>query len=165
MSPNNSNNIRIITIVAVVVVALGALAYALLGKKMTNPQTQSNLTSPSTPATVAPGPVASAPVTSQTQEYKDGTYTATGSYFSPGGDEKLGVTLTLKDDIISAASVTPEPATPNGEKFQTIFEHNFQPLVVGMNISTVHLTKVSGSSLTGGGFDDALAQIEVEAKN
>lgn len=96
--------------------------------------------------------------------YKDGTYSAMGDYFSPGGEEQIGVTLTLKDDVIVDASVVSKAENPNSIKFQGIFVSNFKPLVVGKKISDVNLTKVSGSSLTPKGFNDALAKIKVQSQ-
>jgi hypothetical protein len=99
-----------------------------------------------------------------TSEYTDGTYSATGSYTSPGGKESLPVTLTLENDVIVSVSVQTPATNPNSQKFQTIFAENFQTLVVGKNINEVNLTKVSGSSLAPKGFNDAVAKIRVEAK-
>jgi uncharacterized protein with FMN-binding domain len=172
---NNSHNstyVRAIAIVAIIVLAGGALAYSLLGKKPTAitaaTSTSSNIvTSTSTSVQTSKTSSQSLPAvaaSSASQTYKDGTYSATGSYISPGGDEKIGVTLTLKDDVITSASVNPESASSEGRQYQGIFQQNFQPLVIGKNISDVHLTTVSGSSLTSGGFNQALALIETQAK-
>ncbi len=96
--------------------------------------------------------------------YKDGTYSATGNYFSPGGAEEIKIEVTLKGDVIVDAKAEPQAFRPNSIKFQGIFTANFKPLVVGKKISEVQLTKVSGSSLTPKGFNDALAKIKVQAK-
>lgn len=96
--------------------------------------------------------------------YKDGQYAATGGYNSPGGVEKLDVTLTLKNNVITAASVIPQATDPNSKKYQMMFASGCQGMVIGKDISTVNLTKVSGSSLTSQGFNDALQQIEQQAQ-
>ena len=96
--------------------------------------------------------------------YKDGTYSAEGSYISPGGPDKIAVTLTLSNDVITAASVTPEPGDGTSARYQNMFVSGYKQYVLGKDISTVHLTKVSGSSLTPGGFDDALAKIKAQAQ-
>jgi uncharacterized protein with FMN-binding domain len=171
-SNQNTNYTRAIVIVAIIILAGGALAYSLIGKAPSaNTAALATTSADATIPTSAVSASTSTPVTTtvtttttSTQEYKDGTYSATGSYLSPGGDEKIGVTLTLKDDLITNASVTPEPVSPEGKRYQTIFQSNFQPLVVGKNISDVKLTKVSGSSLTSQGFNEALATIETQAK-
>lgn len=116
-------------------------------------------TSATTPATTP------AKTTGQaTATYKDGTYSATGSYMSPGGLDHVDVTLTLKSDIVTDVSVTPKPGDATSAHYQGIFVANYKQYVVGKDISTVKLDKVSGSSLTGKGFNDAVTQIEAQAK-
>lgn len=95
--------------------------------------------------------------------YKDGTYTATGSYMSPGGYEQLGVSITLQNDIITSASVTNMAGDGRSQRYQNMFISSYQQYVVGKNIANVYLTKVSGSSLTPSGFNDALNQIKSQA--
>ena len=116
------------------------------------------------PSTATTTVVAGSSATAATSPYKDGTYTATGSYISPGGPDKIGVTLTLADGIVTEASVTPEPGDGQSSRYQAKFASGYKALVVGQNISTLHLTRVSGSSLTPIGFDDALSQIKAQAQ-
>jgi uncharacterized protein with FMN-binding domain len=96
--------------------------------------------------------------------YTDGTYSATGSYGSPGGQEQLSVTLTLVNDIITAVSVTPLAYDRRSQNYQNIFISGYKQYVIGKNIADVNLTRVSGSSLTPIGFNNALAQIKAQAK-
>ncbi|MES2023523.1 MAG: hypothetical protein V4439_02465 [Patescibacteria group bacterium] len=96
--------------------------------------------------------------------YKDGTYSATGSYMSPGGYDQLGVSLTLKDGIITDVSVTNMAGDEKSKKIQDMFIANYKQYVVGRNISDLNLTKVSGSSLTPQGFNDAIEQIKTQAQ-
>lgn len=102
-----------------------------------------------------------APITSI---YKDEIYSAVGNYFSPGGAEQIKITLTFKGDTIIDAQAEPQATRPNSIKFQSIFTSNFKQFVVGKKIDEVVLDKVSGSSLTPKGFNDALAKIKVQAK-
>jgi uncharacterized protein with FMN-binding domain len=96
--------------------------------------------------------------------YKDGTYSATGSYMSPGGMDQIAVTLTLKNDLITNVSVVPEAQDGTSRRYQNMFVSGYQQYVLGKDISSVYLTTVSGSSLTPSGFDSALAQIKSQAK-
>jgi hypothetical protein len=96
--------------------------------------------------------------------YTNGTYSATGSYGSPGGQEQLSVTLTLTNDIITAVSVTPGAYDRRSQNYQNAFISGYKQYVLGKNIADVNLTRVSGSSLTPAGFNDALAQIKAQAK-
>ena len=70
----------------------------------------------------------------------------------------------MKNDVITDATVISNATRPNSVIFQGKFISGFKTLVVGKNIDEVHLDKVSGSSLTPGGFNDALAKIKLEAK-
>ena len=96
--------------------------------------------------------------------YTDGTYTATGSYMSPGGEDQISITLTLAKDIISSVSATPAAGDRTSQRYQNAFISGYKQYVVGKNIADVNLTRVSGSSLTPMGFNDALTQIKAQAK-
>ena len=116
---------------------------------------QIEVTTPITPTTPTP---------TTSSIYKNGTYSSIGDYFSPGGDEQIGLQVTVEDDVIIDVKVESKATRPNAIKFQGIFISNFKPFVIGKKINDVHLSKVSGSSLTPGGFNDALAKIKAEAK-
>ena len=83
---------------------------------------------------------------------------------SPGGEDHIAVTLTIANDIVTAASVTPEAGDHTSARYQQKFISGYQGYVVGKNISSIYLTKVSGASLTPKGFNDALNQIKAQAK-
>lgn len=125
--------------------------------------TSSNNSS-STPAQSAPiAPVATEPAS--TYKYKDGTYSAQGDYNSPGGPDSIGVTLTLKNDLITSVSATPNPGDRMSARYQDMFIASYKQYVVGKDISTLSLSKISGSSLTPIGFNDALAKIKSQAQS
>ena len=96
--------------------------------------------------------------------YRNGSYSSVGNYFSPGGEESINVSVTLKDDVITDATVISNASRPVSIKMQGIFIANYKPLVVGKKIDDVVLDKVSGSSLTPIGFNNALESIKVTAK-
>lgn len=98
-------------------------------------------------------------------DYKNGTYTATGNYISPGGAEELGVAITIVDNVITAADVESRAKRPNSVRYQGIFVSNYKPLVVGKRIDEVELTTVSGSSLSPKGFNEALSEIKKQARS
>ncbi|GAA4624603.1 FMN-binding protein [Cellulomonas oligotrophica] len=95
--------------------------------------------------------------------YTDGTYDATGSYTSPGGPETVAVSLTLADGVVTAVEVTPEATNATSRQYQTQFASGIADEVVGVAIDDLDVTTVSGSSLTSGGFMDAVAQISADA--
>lgn len=96
-------------------------------------------------------------------EYADGTYTATGSYVAPSGTETIDVELTLEGDTVTAVEVTPHGSPGNAAQFQAQFAGGIAAEVVGKDIDTLNVSRVAGSSLTSGGFTDAVAQIKAEA--
>lgn len=95
--------------------------------------------------------------------YADGSYSATGSYVSPGGSESVAVELTLTDDVVTDVVVTPQATNPNSVRFQGEFADGIADVVVGQPVDELQVSRVAGSSLTSGGFNDALAQILAEA--
>jgi len=101
--------------------------------------------------------------TDTSASYTDGTYTAEGSYISPAGEESVKVELTLDGDIVTAVTVTPEADDPQAKSFQEKFASGIADVVVGKDIDTLNVSRVAGSSLTSGGFAEALKAIKVDA--
>ncbi len=99
----------------------------------------------------------------ETGTFKDGTYTATGDYNSPGGAEQIKVTLTLKDEVVTDATVVSLATRPESKLHQKEFIAGYKTQVIGKKITDISITKVSGSSLSPKGFMDALAKIEAQA--
>ena len=96
-------------------------------------------------------------------EYADGDYSAEGEYVSPAGPSKILVEITIQNDSVAAVTVTPEQTDPTAKGFQTQFANGIADLIVGRDIDILKVSRVGGSSLTSGGFNDALAQIKAEA--
>ncbi|WP_255768259.1 FMN-binding protein [Pseudarthrobacter sulfonivorans] len=95
--------------------------------------------------------------------YKDGTYSADGNYVSPNGTETVGVELTLASGTVTAVNITQHPSNPNTRKFQGEFAGGIASQVVGKSIDQLKVSKVAGSSLTSGGFNQAVEKIKSEA--
>ncbi len=95
--------------------------------------------------------------------YKDGTYSATGNYTSPAGAEHVPVTLTLTKDVVTDVSVSVTATNPKSKYMQQVFVDNYKTQVVGKNIASLSLGKISGSSLTPQGFNDAVTKIKAQA--
>lgn len=96
------------------------------------------------------------------EAYADGTYEAQGSYANPGGQSSVDVTMTIADNAVTKVEVAPG-ASGTSLSYQKQFIAGIDPEVVGKSLNDIEVTKVSGSSLTSGGFNDALAQIKSEA--
>jgi uncharacterized protein with FMN-binding domain len=95
--------------------------------------------------------------------YTDGTYIADGSYQAPSGTESITVELTLADDKITDITVTPHATDPTAKGHQAEFVGGIADQTVGKDIDTLNVTRVSGSSLTSGGFKIAIEAIKEQA--
>ena len=95
--------------------------------------------------------------------YADGTYTADGSYATPESVETVTVTVTLEDDVITSLEVTGDPQKRESEQYQGQFIGGIAEVVEGRDIDEIQVSRVAGSSLTSGGFNDAIEKIKAEA--
>lgn len=143
------------------VVVIGILGFTLLGSK----KTPDTVAPESSPATSTQPAVTTETTTSSDTAYKNGTYSVVGDYTSPGGQEELGVTLTIVDGIITDSEVEVLATRPISKERQVDFADNYKTQVVGKNIADLQLGKISGSSLTPKGFNDALEKIKTEAQS
>ncbi|TAJ48023.1 MAG: hypothetical protein EPO52_07540 [Herbiconiux sp.] len=100
---------------------------------------------------------------SSASTYTDGTYEATGTYTSPNGQEEVDVSITLANDVITAVTVTPQASNPNSVRYQNEFADGIAAVVVGQDIDEIQVSRVAGSSLTSGGFNEAVETIKSEA--
>lgn len=97
-------------------------------------------------------------------DYTAGTYEASGSYSNPGGTSEVDVSLTLGDGgVIDDVTVTPK-ASGTSKQFQDKFAGGIAGEIVGKNIDEIDVSKVAGSSLTSGGFNQAVDEIKAEAQ-
>ncbi len=99
------------------------------------------------------------PAEQQTQEtiatlIADGTYTDKVSYNYHSGTEQVEIIVSVKDDIITAATLTGiNPTSPISDKYQKGVNAALPGLVVGKRIDQLNLPKqISGSSLTTAAF-------------
>ena len=99
----------------------------------------------------------------ESDNYADGEYTTRADYRSPGGTEKIGVTLTLTDNVITELEVIGKGTTPEAIRYQKEFSEGVGEEAIGKPINDVTVDRVAGSSLTSGGFMKALDIIKGEA--
>ena len=175
MQPTKNPTQKWITLVIVIVLLGGLIAFMMSRREekvneelvvVTEQTLPSENTQPA-PVPEQPAPTPNTPAatpTTQKSGSKDGTYSATGNYVSPGGSESVLVTLMLKDDIVTDAVVTGNANNPTSKNWQVRFVSNVKGEVVGKKLDAIQLDVVSGSSLTPVGFMDALAKIKVQAK-
>jgi uncharacterized protein with FMN-binding domain len=95
--------------------------------------------------------------------YKNGTYTEDGGYESPAGHQTVTVKLTIADDKVTAVIVTPHATDGTAKSYQAQFVSGISAEVVGKDIDSLKVSRVSGSSLTSGGFNAALKAIKADA--
>ena len=123
--------------------------------------------SDASPSTSASAPATSdspAADSSSSSSYKAGDYEAEGSYSNPGGESTVKVALTLESDgTISSVKVTPEADNGTSRQYQEKFAGGISGEVVGKSIDSLDVSVVSGSSLTSGGFNQAIDSIKSEA--
>ena len=104
-------------------------------------------------------------ITATSSVYADGTYTGVGSYASPAGTEEVSITLTLSDDVVTAATFEGKATNPASINNQKKFADGYETLVVGKPLNDINLTVVNGSSLTSKGFMEAVTKIRQEARS
>lgn len=117
-----------------------------------------------TPAQTTPAAGSAAASAPAAGSYQDGTYSADGNYVSPNGTETVGVQLTLAGGSVSDVVITPHPSNPNTRKFQGEFAGGIKSQIVGKKLDEIKVSKVAGSSLTSGGFNQAVEKIKADAK-
>lgn len=159
------------TLIGIAIVLIVAVVTIFSGKNSSAPAASSNPTAPTFPVAPTATDNGSSSVTApadipkkNASVYKDGTYSATGSYMSPGGEDQINVTLVIANDIVTGATVTPAAGDRVSSRYQQMFISGYQSQVIGKNIADINVTRVSGSSLTPEGFNDALAQIKTQAQ-
>lgn len=136
---------------------------ALLPSDSAAPLPTSETTPSAAPLTTPAATPATTPTT--TSAYKDGTYSATGSYTSPGGQEEVNVSLTIKNDVITDSTFAANSPRPISARFQQTVSDKYKPMVIGKKLADLKLGAISGSSLTPIGFNDAVAKIRVQAQS
>lgn len=163
-----NQNMRMIGL-AVVAVAVVGVGYMALKPETTQEDTTGPAMERMEEKAMAPAPNASDAAmidsTSMMAEaFKAGSYTVVGAYTSPAGAEEVEVTLEIDEaGVVMASDVTVLAENPISKKMQEDFKANYKTEVIGKNITELNLGKVSGSSLTPKGFNDAVDAIEQQA--
>lgn len=105
-----------------------------------------------TPADARPpaaGEVAPAPAA-------DGTYSGSAGYETPGGRQRIDVTVVLTDGVVTGVRVDPAATNATSRRFQERFASAVVDEVVGRPLDEVQVDRLAGSSSTGAGFMAAL---------
>lgn len=151
----------VIAIVVVVLLAIGAATVYELSK---NQGTSTESTNTSSADNSSNNTQTSQNDTTSVRTFKDGTYTASGNYSTPGGRESVTVTVTLKNNIVTDVNATGSATRGDSAEYQSAFLSGYKSQVVGKPINSISLSRVAGSSLTSDGFNKAIDSIENDAK-
>lgn len=93
--------------------------------------------------------------------YKDGTYSAIGSYNTPVQEATIPIEITLKDGVITKAVAIANQKSPS----QVAFSEGIAEKIEGIRIDEIpEFDSVNGASLTVGGFYKAVEKIKEQAK-
>ncbi|OGZ06357.1 MAG: hypothetical protein A2845_01000 [Candidatus Lloydbacteria bacterium RIFCSPHIGHO2_01_FULL_49_22] len=154
---------KLVPIIVIVAVLIAGGAYYTLGKKssqiaITPENTTVVATEPQKPVAPSAGITVTAPT------YNDGVYTADGAYQTPENTETITVTLTLKNGIVVDSSIQQNAREQKSVLYQQVFAAGYKEFVTGKKITDINIGVVSGSSLTGKGFNAAVASIVKQAK-
>ena len=157
MEPAKKLHPGIIALIVIVLIGVAATAAIVINgaaNKETNTTTETTQQTEDTKTDTG----------TSTADYKDGTYSATGSYSSPGGLESIELTVTIKGGVITDTSLVTNATNGDAKDYQAEFASAYKSLIVGKNVERVTLSRVAGSSLTSNGFNRALEQIRTEAE-
>lgn len=169
---------QIIGLLSIIIIAGSATTGVILLKNLQDDQGASSVVSSSASTTnsgneaagTSSSSSASSTVTDATTAssvssgYKDGTYTETGSFYTPDGTESMDVTITLADGLITDVSLD-YSSIYNRESYMytNMFSQNIDSYAVGQSIDGLSLRRVAGASLTTDGFNNALEIIRSDA--
>jgi uncharacterized protein with FMN-binding domain len=157
---------------AVALTSLGVLAGCQAGEVMESAATMETDTVEANAAETASTEAPDTEMAESTDEaaeaasasFADGTYEATGGYQSPNGPETVTVSITIAGGEVAEVVVTPEATNSTSQRYQGLFAGGIAQEIVGVPINELQVTRVAGSSLTQGGFNQALEQIRAQAK-
>jgi len=100
----------------------------------------------------------------ETNATLNGNYSYEVSYATPPGVTPLTANFTLENDMITAVSLAGNPQHQTSIQYQKLIQDELNTLIVGQDYEMVAAlpNKVAGSSLTPGGFNKALEQLQAE---
>lgn len=94
----------------------------------------------------------------------DGTYTENASYQNPVGTANVTFVFTVKNNMLTDVAMTSPPAPGPTGHYQSLFMAGIQEQVVGKSLNDIgSFSRVNGSSLTSGAFNQAIQQLKQSA--
>lgn len=167
--PSNDNRKLIasfIVIAAVVIVAFGVNFFAKTDQpaESNSAATTSTATTGDTSQSTATNSTEPADTATSGSDFKDGSYSASGSYATPEGQESITVNITIADGTVTGTSLGQNGSNRETREYQAKFASGYEAQVIGKALSEISLSRVSGSSLTSNGFNKALQTIKDQAQ-
>jgi uncharacterized protein with FMN-binding domain len=121
--------------------------------------TSTDVSTPTTQTTTTPS------TTTTTSSYKDGTYSATASYYVPHGyTNSITAKVTVKNGVITDVNTTNDYQDRESSSYVSSFESAVKTAVVGKKIDGSFSGRIGGASLTGSAFLDTIDSIISQAK-
>ena len=156
--------IIIIVLVGIVTSVVVAVNSANTDKSDTSTAQTAETTTPSQQSETTTTQNTETPAAStDTSNYENGTYSAKASYVTPGGIESIDLSVTITNGVITDTSVAASGNSDHAQIHQKDFADGYKSLVVGKDVDSVSLSRVSGASLTSNAFNDALDMIKQDA--
>jgi uncharacterized protein with FMN-binding domain len=158
MKPKNTINKSVAGLI--VVVLLGIVTTAVIASKNNVADNSTTVTSTPSDKSATDSP---ASTTGTNTTYKDGTYSATGTYATPENKETIDLIVTIADNVITDVNLSQNPTSGEAREYQQKFISGYKSMVIGKKIDGLSLSRVAGSSLTSNGFNAALDEIRADA--
>ena len=154
------------TVVAVAAGVTGVYLFAKTDSSALPSQSTTSAVAPPVTAAASPSVTTTADAQSaSTTAYKDGTYNATVSYSVPHGyTNQLAAKVTLSNGTITDVNVQDTSSDHESAMYIDNFESALKNAVVGKTIDGLSPGRIGGATLTTEAFDNALAQIQTNAK-
>lgn len=160
---DNKSNVPKWSIGVVIALVILVSGYILISSNSSGSSTQISGNLDTTNATVGAKNGAERTSTPSTN-FSNGTYTSTGSYISPAGEETIKVEAIISNGALTSLEITPQDPDLESLRYQQKFIAGISGLVVGKKIDEAYVNgRVNGSSLTAEGFNNALDGIIAEA--
>jgi uncharacterized protein with FMN-binding domain len=101
---------------------------------------------------------------SSTSQYKDGIYSSTSSFETPGDNADITVKVLLQNGVITDTETSVSSGSRESRYYASEFVNSYKSLVVGKSLADIRLSRVSGASLTTQGFNQAITLIQTQAQ-
>lgn len=152
-----------VSIGSIAVIATAGIGGFLLATSndATAPTTQ---TATSVPQSTDPTISTNTSNASTTSSYKDGTYSATASYYVPhGGTNAITATMTIVAGKITSATTTHQYGDSESSMYIDSFESGVSNAATGVSLAEATFSRIGGASLTTEGFNSAIDSIRSQA--